>query len=247
MVRPARSAPAGTVLAAVLGVTVLAATAGCRPGGQPAAHRAGQPPQTEQPCADMSPRPSPGPSPLQTKLAWRSETMGDGSTRMTVGDIDAAPKAADAVRVADYRAPGSASACQEVRIVTVHGWWCTTTVSPVTESGEIVVGGATPRAHLRSAGFRTHCSGRTARLRQHYEVQRDSWSGWRPYSSRARTAWTGAQDQPGVPVTVLCPQGRVGSYHYRLGVAVEIAGLPALADSTAASPEIRTDCGTGVS
>lgn len=241
-----RTAPAGTVLAAVLGVAVVAATAGCRPTAQTAAHRAGRPPQTEMPCAAMSPRPTPAPSPIQTKLAWRSETMGDGSIRMTVGDIDAAPKAAGAVRLADYRAPGSAGDCQDVKIVTAHGWWCTTTVSPVAEDGEIVVGGAAPRAHVRSAGFRTHCSGRTARLRQHYEVQRDSWSGWRAYSDRAYTPWTAAQDQPGVLVTALCPQGRVGTYHYRLGVAVEVAGFT-VDDSTAASAEIRTDCGTGVS
>jgi hypothetical protein len=190
-------------------------------------------------CATRNPHP-----PL-TRLAWRSEQMPDGSLRMTVGDIDAAPKARGARLVADYRKPGSRAACDE-GIVTAHGWWCATTVSPVSEHGEIVVGGAKPRARIRSAGFRTRCEGRKARMRQHARIERDSWSGWRPYGSLRRTGWTRGQSQSGGPVSELCPRGRVGTYDYRLAVAVEIEGVR-VDDSTAAGRTIRTDCGTGVS
>ncbi|MFF0627359.1 hypothetical protein [Streptomyces sp. NPDC004296] len=89
-------------------------------------------------------------------------------------------------------------------------------------------------------------AGRTAPMRQHYEIQRDSWSGWRPYGERGHTLWTPAQDPSGGPVAASCPRGRVGTYTYRLAVTVEVAGRT-VDDSPAASPQIRTDCGTGVS
>lgn len=240
-----RTAPAAAVLLApaVLTLTVLAALAACHPtAGTPRSRQAPATPATESPCAAVPPTPTA--AAVQTKLPWRAETMPDGSITMTVGDIDAAPRTPGAARVADYRAPGSETECADVRIVTVHGWWCATTVAPIAEQGEIVVGGASPRARLRAAGFRTHCAGRTARMRQHYEFQRDSWSGWRPYDTRARTPWTTAPNQSGAPAAAPCPQGRVGTYDYRLGVAVEIEGYR-VDDATAASAPVRTDCGTG--
>jgi hypothetical protein len=184
--------------------------------------------------------------PYQTKIAWRAEKLADGSLRMTVGDVDAAPKDPEAVRVTDYRTPGSQAECDNVKIIRVHGWWCATTVSRIGQDGEIVLGGAEPRARIRSAGFRTRCSGRPARMRQHYQVQRDSWSGWRSYGEHEHTAWTHEQRQDHGTVSVPCPSGRVGTYDYRLAVAVEVDGIDA-DDSTAASADIRTDCGTGVS
>ncbi|MFG2881136.1 hypothetical protein ACGFYV_02210 [Streptomyces sp. NPDC048297] len=165
---------------------------------------------------------------------------------MTIGDVDAAPKDSRAVRRTDYRAPGSQTECDNTRIVKVRGWWCATTVSSIAQDGEIVLGGAKPRARIHSAGFRTRCSGHPPRIRQHYGIERDSWSGWRPYSERRLTTWTSGRRQSHGKVSVPCPAGRVGTYNYRLAVAVEAEGIAA-DDSPAASAPIRTDCGTGVS
>ncbi|MGG2464935.1 hypothetical protein ACO0M4_35135 [Streptomyces sp. RGM 3693] len=236
---------AATALAGLLTLTACQPGAQDQPDPQGARHPAALP-ENATPCASVTPAPSPAPDPILTRLAWRSEELPDGSLRTTVGDIDAAPKDPRTVRRADYRAPDSRTDCANVKILTVHGWWCTTTVSRTVQDGEIVVGGARPRARIHSAGFRTHCAGRTARMRQHYEIQRDSWSGWRPYGERGYTPWTPAQDQSGGPVAASCPRGRVGTYAYRLAVTVEVAGLT-VDDSPAASPRIRTDCGTGVS
>ncbi|MEU6318013.1 hypothetical protein [Streptomyces sp. NPDC047009] len=203
-------------------------------------------PTNATPCASRSQTPSVKPEPIQTKLEWRAEELRDSSVRMTIGDVGLAPKDPNAVRVTDYHAPGSETACDYVKIIAVHGWWCTTTVSPVAVNGEIVVGGAQPRAQIHSAGFHTRCSGRTAKMRQHYTIERDSWSGWRRYDNHGQTDWTSQQDQSGHAVSAPCPQGRVGTYNYRLAVSVEIDGIQA-DDSMAASAEIRTDCGTGVS
>jgi hypothetical protein len=232
---------------AVMAVAALVAVTGCRSGGGTgAAARPATLPQFTTPCASPSASPSPSPQPLQTKLAWRAEELPGGAVRMTVGDVAAAPKAPRAVRTVDYRAPGSRSECDDTRIIKVRGWWCATTVAPVAEQGAIVLGGARPRARVHSAGFATRCAGRHPRIRQHFEVQRDSWSGWRDYSERAHTAWTRAQRQSHGRVSTPCPRGRVGTYDYRLAVAVEVEGIRA-DDSTAASAQIRTDCGTGVS
>jgi hypothetical protein len=172
--------------------------------------------------------------------------MDDGSVRMTVGDVDAAPESPYAVRTIDHRTPVSISDCEQVRIETVSGWWCTTTVEPIEVEGEIVVGGARPRARIGGAGFATSCHGRPDRMRQVYTIERDSWSGWRSYSEPGYTPWTEEQNQDGEPVADLCPQGRVGTYNYRLTVRIEIDGVT-VGDSRAASVRIRTDCGTGAS
>ncbi|MFD3477114.1 hypothetical protein [Streptomyces sp. NPDC058695] len=161
---------------------------------------------------------------------------------MTIGDVDAAPKDPKSVRSNGYRAPAGQTECDNVEIIKVHGWWCTTTVSSVAQDGEIVLGGAAPRATIHSAGSRTHCSGHRARIRQHHEIQRDSWSGWRACSRRRDTPWTTAHGTVSAP----CPRGRVGTYNYRLAVTVEAAGIQA-DDSPAASADIRADCGTGIS
>ncbi|GGU62469.1 hypothetical protein GCM10010211_29400 [Streptomyces albospinus] len=243
-----------TTLAATTLGALIALTA-CQPGARPSGdgtpgprgtHHRAVLPENPTPCASRSSSPGPAAGPRRTKLAWRAEELPDGSLRMTVGDVDTAPKAPEAVRRADYRTPVDPTDCTDTTILAPHGWWCTTTVSRTVQDGDIVVGGATPRAHLRSAGFRTRCSGRTARMRQHYEVQRDSWSGWRPYSERGHTPWTAAQSQSGGAFATPCPRGRVGTYNYRLAVTVDVEGIGADA-SPAAGPEIRTDCGTGVS
>ena len=237
--RAARAAR-GTV-AALIGITCIA---GCRPSasGTHSAPRAT--PYTEAPCTQ---RPSPGQPTIQTKLAWRTETMADGSVRATLGDIDLAPRAAGTVRRADYRAPGPGTDCTQVKILTVRGWWCTTTVSAVTEHGEIVVGGAAPRARLTASGFRTTCSAGAPHHRTHYALERDSWSGWRPYARRAATAWTEERTQTGPAVSAPCPQGRVGTYTYRLAAALDVTGYSDLADTPASGRTVRQDCGTGIS
>lgn len=184
--------------------------------------------------------------PTSTRLAYRGEEMADGSVQMTVGDVDAAPESPSAVRVFDYRAETSQE-CERVRIVKVSGWWCTTTVAPIEVDGEIVLGGAEPRARIGGEGFTTRCHGeRPDRLRQVYQVERDSWSGWRDYGEPRYTSWTEARDQASAPVWEPCPQGRNGTYDYQLIVRIEIDGVR-VGNSLATSAQIRTDCGTGVS
>ena len=92
-------------------------------------------------------------------------------------------------------------------------------------------------------------------MRQRYQIQRSSWSGWRDYSAPQVSPWTSQQELAATSqVSAPCPQGRVGTYDYRLAVAVELNdGTLPLDDSNlkkrhlAASPPIRTDCGTGAS
>lgn len=193
---------------------------------------------------DTEPTPT---EPTSTKLAYRGEEMADGSVRMTVGDVDAAPENPDAVRVFDYRAPDSSVECDRVQIVQVNGWWCTTTVEPIDLDGEIVLGGTEPRAQIGGEGFATDCHGaRPGRLRQLYQLERDSWSGWRDYGEVQYTSWTEARRQASEAVWEPCPQGRVGTYDYQLSVRIEIDGVE-VGYSLATSAAIRTDCGTGVS
>jgi hypothetical protein len=226
---------------AALATVMAIATSGCgTPGPDSAAL-----PDDPTPCASHT-APTPSPTPTETKLPWRAEELPDGSLRMTVGDIDAAPDAPRTRGSVDYRAPADTTECDEVRIAPVKGWWCVTTVQKVAESGEIVVGGAEPRAEVHSAGFGTRCSGRPGAMRQAYRFERDSWSAWRPYSHTLYTQWTNEQRQDGGRVSVPCPSGRVGTYNYHLWVQVDIEGLP-VGDSGAASARIRADCGTGVS
>ncbi|MFE2736779.1 hypothetical protein [Streptomyces sp. NPDC059349] len=52
---------------------------------------------------------------------------------MTIGEVDAAPKDPKCVRSNADRAPTGRTECDNVRIVKVHGWWCTTTVSSVAQ------------------------------------------------------------------------------------------------------------------
>lgn len=227
--------------AAVL-VVPLMALLGCRSSDTQGVR--GMTPYSETPCTAS---PSPGARAVESKLAWRTETMEDGSVRATIGDIDAAPRTPGTVRLADYRAPGAGVDCAQIKILTVRGWWCTTTVSPVIEHGEIVVGGAEPRARLDAAGFRTICSSGAPNHRAHYEFQRDSWSGYRPYAEREYTAWTRRPGQTGPAVNAACPRGRVGTYNYRLAVALEFTGYLGLADTEASGRTLRQDCGTGMS
>lgn len=240
-----RSSRCRTSLRLVPPLLLLAVTvAGCRADRSAAADPAPRPSPT--PCASRTATPSPRRTPYAVKLAWRAEERADGSVRMTVGDVAAAPTDPKAVRVTSYRAPDSTSACDAYRIEKVHVWWCATTVSPIRLHGEIVVGGAKPRARLRSAGFTTRCHGRHGRVRQVYRFARDSWSGWRDYDEPQSTRWTAAQHQHHGKLSTPCPQGRVGTYDYRLAVRLQIEGVT-VGDSWAHSPPIRTDCGTGVS
>lgn len=247
--RPLTSALAPVLLA----LTASAVLTGCHvtvdagPAGAP------RTPRTEQPCPSRTPAspssPLPTPAPVSTKLPWRAATMPDGSVRMTVGDIDLAPAVHGAASLADYRAPGDDIECEQVRILRAHGWWCTTTVAGIVEQGEIVVGGAAPRARIRSTGrpaFRTMCGGTVPRHRQRYAIERDSWSGYRAYARRAFTPWTTAGAQSGPSVSTPCPAGRVGTYNYRLAVTVEVDGYTADPSEAAGAP-LRKDCGTGVS
>jgi hypothetical protein len=72
------------------------------------------------------------------------------------------------------------------------------------------------------------------------KIERDSWSGWRRYSDPQHTTWTETQRQEGAPVSDLCPQGRTGTYNYRLAIRIEVDGIT-VGESWAASPLIRTD------
>lgn len=237
----------------VVSLAAVLAGAGCSPAGP------GDPvlPGDAAACATRSPKPSPRPTPTETKLAWRAEEAPDGAVEVTVGDIDAAPRKPDARRTVDYRRPTDPNDCDDVRIVRVKGWWCTTTVGKIIESGPIVVGGGRARARIHGEGFSTRCSGRPSRMRQRYQIQRDSWSGLRPYTDPRETPWTGEQNQTSPPISAICPQGRTGTYTYQLSVQLEIedSDLPAsgmgadvpVGDSPASSPVIRTSCGTGVS
>ncbi|GAA2632211.1 hypothetical protein SMC26_21455 [Actinomadura fulvescens] len=203
-------------------------------------------PASSTPCAERTGTATPKPAPNSKRVPWRAEEMGDGSVRMTVGDVDASPRHPDAKRVVDHRAPFRAYECDTVQIIKVRGWWCTTTVDGLSVSGEIVVGGAEPRAQVKGKGFTTRCSGRPGRMRQRHVIQRDSWANWRSYGGVGKTAWTTSQDQSGPEVTEVCPKGRVGSYNYRLTVHLESDSAP-IGDAYAASSRIRADCGTGLS
>ena len=227
--------------AALAGVT---ASAGC---GTPSPDSAVLPAEPTPCSSRTSASPSPTTTPFRQKVSWRAEEREDGSVRMTVGDVAAAPRDDDAVRTADYRAPSNRSDCEDVRVIRVRGWWCSTTVSKIKVSGEIVVGGAEPRAKIEGGGFTTRCSGPLpGRLRQVYQVERDSWNGWRGYGTRRTTDWTTHLSQQAAPYREACPAGRVGTYNYRVTATVEIDKLK-VGDSRAASPVIRADCGTGVS
>ncbi|MFW6690316.1 hypothetical protein [Streptomyces sp. MAR4 CNX-425] len=203
-------------------------------------------PESPTPCASWSPGHTPEP-PHLTRVTYRAEEFEDGSVVMTVGDVDAAPQDPDAVRTVDYREPAAVTECETVRIEPVSGWWCATTVEPIAVEGEIVVGGAEPRAEIGGEGFATECHGDLpGRMRQVSVLERDSWSGWRDYGDPRYTSWTRARSQQGPARTEPCPQGRTGTYNYRLAVRVEVDSVT-VGESWAASPHIRTDCGTGVS
>ncbi len=240
MPRPSAAAVALAALSvALIGVTA----AGCRAVGV-SARPLGRPSAT--PCTRVSTPSGAAARPSRTEAPWRAEYLPDGSVRMAIGDVEAAPHDPAALRTTDYRAPDDASDCYRVRIPPVRGWWCVTTVPPLTESGRITVGGAVSDARLRAAGFRTRCSGHAPRIRQLYQVQRSSWSGWRGYTGWSATPWSGARTQVGRPVSVPCPRGRVGTYAYRLAVGVAVEGLRAdPVDAT--GPALRSHCGTGAS
>ncbi|MGP4026841.1 hypothetical protein [Actinomadura sp. 3N407] len=204
------------------------------------------PATTADPCAKRRSTASPRPRPTKTRIPWRTEKMPDGSVRVTVGDLDAAPADPAAERTTDHRAPRSRHECETVRYAPVRGWWCRTTVKAIQVSGEIVVNGPTPTARIQGAGFSTHCSDRPGRMRHVFQIERDSWSGWRSYGKRHMTAWTANQDQAVGAVKEACPNGRVGTYNYRLSVRIESDRVP-VGDVDATSAPIRTHCGTGLS
>lgn len=172
--------------------------------------------------------------------------MGDGSLRVTIGDLDAAPESPNAERIRDHRAPRGRHECERVRYVPVRGWWCQTTVKAIQVSGDIVVNASEPSAGIRGAGFSTRCSRRPGRMHQIFQMQRDSWSGWRSYGKPHTTAWTANQVQAVGAVTEPCPTGRVGTYDYQLSVRIGSDEAP-VGDVHAASAPIRTHCGTGIS
>lgn len=215
-------------------------------GGTPGSGARGTPSKAAYRCAEHRSTASPRPTPTRTRIPWRTEKMEDGSVRLTVGDLDAAPKSPAAERVTDHRSPRNRHECERVRYVPVDGWWCTTTVKPIRVSGQIVVNASAPTARIRGAGFSTHCSDRPGRMRQMFQMERDSWSGWRSYGEPHRTQWTANQDQGMGAVTEPCPTGRVGTYDYQLSVRIESDKAP-IGEVTAASAPIRTHCGTGIS
>ena len=188
------------------------------------------PPEDPPPAAGPS---SPRPTPRVTRLAWRSEKLSDGSTRMVVGDIDAAPLDPARVGGTDYR-----NSPRDAKIIKVSGWWCAT-IAPGTLSFS---GG-----YLRGIGFSTQCSGRPGRIRQHYRFTRSSWSGMRGYIAFRATSWTSAQAQRSGALAVPCPAGRAGTYDYQLSVTLEITGRPVGEATAQSNDKFRGDCGTGVS
>ncbi|MFF2160094.1 hypothetical protein ACFVWP_05090 [Streptomyces sp. NPDC058175] len=52
-------------------------------------------------------------------------------------------------------------------------------------------------------------------------------AGRRACSARGHTPWTTTQRQDHGAVSAPCPRGRVGTYNYRLAIAVEVAGIKA--------------------
>lgn len=207
-------------------------------------------PDRPRACASRTPvggpHAEPYDGPVTTRLAYRAEERDDGSVRMTVGDVDEAPADPRAVRVVDFRHPDTQGRCEAERITRVRGWWCTTEVAPVRVEGEIVVGGAKPRARIAAKGFTTRCHGRPGRMRQVSLIERDSWSGWRDYTEESAGAWTRAQTWRNGTVGDLCPRGRTGTYDYRLAVRIEMEHVT-VGSSWAGGAVLRTDCGTGVS
>lgn len=173
------------------------------------------------------------PTPQVTRLPWRSEKLRDGSTRMVVGDVDAAPLSPDRVGGTDYR-----DSRDGAKIVQVRGWWCAT-IAP----GALSYSGG----YLRGIGFSTQCSGRPGRIRQRYQITRSSWSGMRSYIGFRTTAWTRAQAQRSGALAVPCPSGRPGTYDYRLTVTLEVEGRPYYQAAAQSSDRFRGDCGTGIS
>ncbi|MFS2293588.1 MAG: hypothetical protein FWJ90_12940 [Actinomadura sp.] len=172
--------------------------------------------------------------------------MADGEVRVTVGDLDAAPREKGARRIVDYREPASPAECGRVRYVPVRGWWCKTAVKGLRVSDDIVVNASRPTARIQANGFVTRCANRPGRMRQRFLIERDSWSGWRVYGSWRVTEWTRDQTQRMGNVTEGCPMGRVGTYDHRLSVRLELDEAP-VGETYAASADIRTHCGTGAS
>lgn len=179
--------------------------------------------------------PTPRPTPTTTRLAWRTETLSDGSQLLVVGDVDAVPWDPAAISSADYR---PAEETGEVKVVKVRGWWCTTRV----EARLSLSGG-----FLRNAGFATRCSGRPGAMRQYYRFERSSWTGMRVYTGDRTTPWTRHQTQAAGMLSAPCPAGRTGTYDYRVRVVLEIKGLPAGEVPALSDDRFRGDCGTGAS
>lgn len=176
---------------------------------------------------------SPRATPSVTRLAWRTERLRDGSTRVVVGDIDAVPVSPDRVGGTDYR-----DGRDGAKIIQVRGWWCVT-IAP----GALAYSGG----YLRSAGFSTQCSGRPGQVRQRYGFTRSSWSGMRDYIVFRATPWTPAQSQRSGALAVPCPAGRPGTYDYQLSVTLEFTGRAYDGVAATGSDRFRGACGTGVS
>lgn len=214
---------------------VVVATDGGSSDAEPAAgpHTSGPAPgDPDGPASSSRPSGTVRPSPSVTRLPWRSERLRDGSVRMVVGDIDAAPFDPDRIGGSDYRSG------EKAEIVKVRGWWCVTRAP-----GTLSLSGG----RLRAIGFSTQCSGRPGRMRQRYRFTRSSWTGMRAYVDDRTTPWTTAQDQRSGALDVPCPAGRTGTYDYQLAVTLEIEGQPSAGDATRSSDRFRGDCGTGVS
>jgi hypothetical protein len=172
--------------------------------------------------------------------------MPDGSVRLTIGDLEAAPEDPEAEQVTDHREPSRPHECARVRYLEVRGWWCRTTVEKIRVSGDIVISDDKPSARIQGAGFSTRCSQRPGRMRQRFQIERDSWRGWRSYGRLHTTSWTSNQSAAMGAVGEDCPLGRVGTYDYRLAVWLDTEQAPA-GSTPAASAQIRTHCGTGAS
>lgn len=191
-------------------------------------------PSRTTPLGSPSPTVSVAQTPTSYKIAWRRETLSDGSVRLVIGDIDAAPKDDSMVSMSDYRTDPE----ERVGIRTVKGWWCGVTVA-----GDLTL----TSGQLRSDGFSTTCSGRPGKIRHEYWFGRSSWSGFRRYTNPQRTEWVSGQTQSSGRLAARCPTGRTGTYDYRLTVELQISGIAVGALSAQSNTDFRGDCGTGES
>lgn len=157
------------------------------------------------------------------------ERLADGSARLTFGNnLDAIPLSHDATHFAE----GEGSSPPVT--AAVLDWSCQVyTLWPIERLGSYL-----------HAEYEIDCHNVIAH-RDGRQIERDSWSGWRPYTNFAWRAWRYTVNIQS-SFYALCDGG--GTYNYRLRVVSQVQ----LSYGTVQSPSwyngsSRHSCGTGVS